>query len=167
MNSEELKSAYNDLYSQMANSNKPENMRLFGKVMTEMMEDIIENDPSLAEEYIEKLSSIKWKQYLTANEAERIVESMKPEAPWSREVWNSAMDSLGLVKEEEPYYNRYALWTEMNKQYSDHGESVASLLGKPLKEIPADVIVPAMNKMALDLLRDKDGVYDIRAYFSL
>ena len=167
MNSEELKSAYNDLYGYMANSKNPENMRLFGKVMTEMMEDMIDYDPSLAEEYIEKLSSIKWKQYLTANEAQRIVDSMKPEAPWNRDVWNKAMDSLGLAKEEEPYYNRCALWTEMNKQYSDHGESVASLLGQPLNQIPAEVIVPAMNKMALDLLKDKDGVYNIRAYFGL
>ena len=55
----------------------------------------------------------------------------------------------------------------MNKQYSDQGETVAELLGMPLTQIPADKIVPAMYKMALNLLKDKDKVYNIRSYFGL
>lgn len=77
------------------------------------------------------------------------------------------MEQLGLPMEEQPLYNRCALWTEMNKQYSDHGETLASLLGEQLSSIPAETIVPAIHKMALDVLKDKDGVYNIRAYFGL
>ena len=66
-----------------------------------------------------------------------------------------------------PYYNRCALWVEMNKQYSDQGETVAELLGTQLAQIPGETIVPAMYKMALNLLKDKDGVYNIRKYFNL
>ena len=90
------------------------------------------------------------------------------ETPWSREVWNNAMDQLGLMKEEAPYYNRCALWTEMNKQYSDHAQTIAdNILKKPLAEIPAEQIVPGIRAMALDLLKDKDHVYNIREYFHL
>lgn len=152
----------------MSNSKNPANMKAFGKVMTEMFMWYADNKPDAASEWLDKLSSIKWKQYLTTKEAEKIVAGMNPKAPWNREVWNNAMDSLGLVKEEEPYYNRCALWTEMNKQYSDHAETIANdILKKPLNEIPAEQIVPGIRAMALDVLKDKDDHYNIRTYFGL
>lgn len=93
---------------------------------------------------------------------------MQPKAPWSREVWNNAMDSLGLKKEEDPYYNRCALWTVMNQVYSDHAQTIAdNIIKKPLNEIPAEQIVPGIYALALDLLLDKDGVYNVRSYFGL
>ena len=167
MDVKELKERYHHLYDYMSASRDPKNMKIFGSVMTEMMDAMLQKMPAEAEEMIEKLESIKWHQYLTPKEAETIVANMKPSAPWSRDAWNNAMDSLGLTKEEAPYYNRCALWAEMNKQYSDHGESVAALLGKPLADIPADVIVPAMRNFAVDALKDKDGIYHIRHYFNV
>lgn len=167
MNQQELKDKYYGLYDYMAQSKDPKNMKAFGRVMNEMMEVMLQKMPDAAEEMIDKLEAIKWRQYLTPREAEKIVPNMNPKAPWSREVWNAAMDKLGLAKEEVPYYNRCALWVEMNKQYSDQGETVAELLGMPLTDIPAEKIVPAMYKMALNLLKDKDNVYNIREYFHL
>lgn len=167
MTSEEMKTEFNALYNMMANSQKIEYMHTFGNVHREMFEWFVSNKPELAQEWLDKLESIRWRQYLTPKEAEKIVAGMNPKAPWSREAWNNAMDSLGLVKEESPYYNRCALWVEMNKQYSDQGTTVAELIGMPLAQIPADKIVPAMYKMALNLLKDRDNVYDIRKYFSL
>ena len=162
-----MKSRYDSLYDFMASSREQKNMEAFGHVMTEMMDYLIQTKPDVAEEMIDKLESIRWKQYLTQREAETIIENMVPKAPWKREVWLQAMAKLGLQTEEQPYYNRCALWAEMNKQYSDHGGSVAELLGTTLTAIPVETIVPAMYHMAIDLLRDKDGVYDIRKYFSL
>lgn len=168
MNSQEMKTAYADLYSYMANSQDPKNMQAFGKVMTEMFMWFADNKPEAAQEWLDKLSAIKWKQYLTQKEAEAIVSKMKPEAPWKRDVWNNAMDSLGLEKEEEPCFNKCALWVEMNKQYSDHAETIANdILKKPLNEIPIEQIVPGIRALALDVLKDKDGVYNIRSYFGL
>lgn len=168
MNAQEMKEKYYELYDYMAQSKDPKNMKTFGHVMNEMMETLITLKPDVAEEMIEKLDSIKWKQYLTPREAEKIVAGMNPKAPWSREVWNNAMDSLGLVKEESPYYNRCALWVEMNKQYSDHAQTIADkILKKPLADIPVEQIVPGINAMALDLLRDKDDKYHIREYFKV
>ena len=85
-----------------------------------------------------------------------------------RDVWEKAMKQFGIPLEEQPYYNRCALWVEMNKQYSDHAETIAvRILKKPLSTIPAEEIVPGIHALALDVLKDKDGVYNIRHYFGL
>lgn len=166
MTSSEMKERYDMLYNYMANSRDPKNMKTFGGVMTEMMDAMIAKMPGDAEEMIDKLEAIKWRQYLTPKEAEKIVANMDPKGPWSREVWKQAMESFGLPLEEPPYYNRCALWTEMNKMYSDFGEEIAALLGKPLSPNDKDII-SATYKMALKTLKDKDGVYNIRHYFGL
>jgi len=168
MNAQELKDRYTGLYDYMAASRDPENMKLFGRVMTEIMGWLIANKPDVAEEMIDKLEAIKWQQYLTPKEAQAIVDKMQPAAPWSREVWNKAMQSLGIPTEEAPCYNTCALWCEMNKQYSDHAQTLADKVWKqPLSSIPVEDLVPAIHAFALDVLKDKDGVYNIRAYFGL
>ena len=163
---EQMKEQFNELYNLMAASNNVAFMRTFGNVHKEMMDWFIANKPELAEEWLCKLESIKWKQYLTTKEAEKIVAAMKPEAPWKRDVWKQTMDGFGIPTEEPPYYNSCALWTEMNKMYSDFGENIAELLGKPLVPTDKDIIT-ACYKMALKTLKDKDGVYHIRTYFGL
>ena len=168
MTQEEMKQEFLELYNIMANSNNVENMHTFGEVMREMMEYLIQTKPDVALDMIQKLESIEWDNYLTQKEADKIIAGMNPKAPWSREVWKQAMSQLDLPTEEEPYYNCHALFVEMNKQYSDHAETIArDILRKPLAEIPAEVIVPAMHSLAIDLLKDRDKVYNIRSYFSL
>lgn len=162
--SQEIKDRYAALYGYMAESRDPRNMKIFGGVMTAMMDLLAEKMPSEAEEMVDRLESIKWKQYLTPREAEKITSQMDPKAPWSRETWKAAMEALGLPLEEQPCYNRCALFTEMSKMYSDFGEEIAQLLGKPLS--PSDKeIITACYRMAMKTLKDKDGVYDIRRYF--
>lgn len=164
MTAQEMKERYDALYEYMANSRDPKNMKAFGCVMTEMMDYLIQNKPDVAEEMIESLEAIKWHQYLTPKEADRIFAGMDPKGAWPREAWKSTMESLGIPLEEPPYYNRCALWIEMNKIYSDFGEEIASLLGKPLQPSDKDII-SACYKMALKNLKDKDGIYHIRKYF--
>lgn len=161
-----LKEKYSELYNMMAQSQNPKNMKVFGNVMTEMMDVMIQKMPAEAEEMIDKLEAIKWKQYLTPKEAEKIVAGMDPKGPWSREVWKNTMESFGLPLEEQPAYNRCALWVEMNKIYSDFGENLAELIGKTLSPTDKDII-SACYKLALKNLKDKDGVYNIRKYFGV
>lgn len=163
---QELKDRYLGLYDYMAQSRDPKNMKAFGAVMTQMMDAMLAKMPADAEEMIDKLEAIKWHQYLTPKEAEAIIAKMDPKVPWSRDTWKSAMESFGLPLEEQPYYNRCALWVEMSKMYSDFGDEIAALLGKPLTPTDKDIIT-ACYKMALKTLKDKDGVYDIRRYFGL
>lgn len=150
----------------MAQSQNPKNMKVFGNVMTEMMDVMIQKMPTEAEEMVDKLEAIKWRQYLTPREAETIVSKMDPKGPWSREAWKNTMESFGLPLEEQPAYNRCALWVEMNKIYSDFGENIAELIGKTLSPTDKDIIA-ACYKMALKNLKDKDGVYNIRKYFGV
>lgn len=161
---QELKERYDSYYDYMVDSRETKNMKLFGSVMTQMMDYLIQTKPDVAEDMIDKLESIKWRQYLTPKEAQKIIDGMDPKAPWSREIWKSTMESFGLPLEEAPFYNSCALWIEMNKVYSDAGDVIAELLGKPLNPNDKDIIA-ACYKMALKTLKDKDGVYDIRKYF--
>jgi hypothetical protein len=168
MTQEEMTKEFYALYNMMANSQNPSYMHVFGMATQEMFKWFVANKPELAQEWLEKLESIRWHQYLSQKEAEKIVDGMVPKAPWKRDVWKQAMTQLDLPMEEEPYYNSCALWTEMNKQYSDHAQTIAdNILKKPLAEIPAEQIVPGIRAMALDLLKDKDHVYNIREYFHL
>lgn len=166
MNAQELKDRYIGLYDYMAQSRDPKNMKTFGAVMTQMMDVMIQKMPDAAEEMVDKLESIKWHQYLTPKEAETIIAKMDPKAPWTRDQWKSAMESFSLPLEDVPYYNRCAIWVEMSKMCSDFGDEIAALLGKPLTPTDPDII-SACYKMALKTLKDKDGVYNIRKYFSV
>lgn len=166
MNAQELKDRYIGLYDYMAQSRDPKNMKTFGAVMTQMMDVMIQKMPDAAEEMVDKLESIKWHQYLTPKEAETIIAKMDPKAPWTRDQWKSTMESFGIPLEDAPNFNRCALWVEMSKMYSDFGDEIAALLGKPL--VPTDPdIISACYKMAMKTLKDKDGVYNIRKYFSV
>lgn len=160
MTQQELKERYWGLYELMANSKKPENMKMFGRVMTQMMEDMIQTSPAKAEDYIDRLEAIKWRNYLTPKEAEAIIVKMEPKAPWSREQWSATMQQYGYELEEEPCYNRCALWVTMNMIMSDSSETI----GRYVENANLFKIV---HDLAVDKLTDKDGVFDIRKYFGV
>lgn len=164
MTKEELRNKFDALYAYMAMSKKTEYMMLFGDVMKEMMAWMIENKPEASEKYIETLCAIKWRQYLTREEATSVVQGMIPPAPWSYDSWMRTMEELQLEWEREGVFNRYAMWVAMSQIYTDFGGDLAKVIGKPLAEIPADVIVPLVHRMAISLLTDADNKYHIRAY---
>ena len=167
MNQEEMRKEFHALYDMMAASSNINYMRTFGAVHKEMMEWMIQNKPEQAEEYLNKLESIRWRNYLTQKEAEKIVASMQPRAPWNREQWRQAMDSLGLTKEYEPYYNTCALWVTMNKVYSNSSETIARIMGMEVDEVPSDKMVKAAYNLALDDLCDTDSKVSIRHAYGL
>lgn len=158
MTQEELKEKFYSLYDFMANSDKPDNMKAFGKVMCEMMEQMIANHPSQAEEYIDKLCAIKWQNYLTKNEAGRIINDMTPKAPWSYEVWENAVKEL--TTEKQPYFNKYALFVTMNMIMSDSSDTLAKYIAK-------EDMLNAVYELAIDKLCDEDENFSVRRYFKL
>ena len=167
MNQEEMKKEFTELYDMMASSNKVEFMRTFGSVHKEMMDWMIQNKPELADEFISKLESIRWKNYLTQKEAEKIVAAMNPKAPWSRDQWRQAMDSQNLAKEYEPYFNSCALWVTMNKVYTNSSETIARIMGMQVEAVPQDRMVKAVYGLALDELCDMDSKVSIRHAYGL
>ena len=155
-----MRNEFYDLYNMMANSKKVSYMHTFGVVHKEMMEWMIANKPELAQEWLSKLESIKWKNYLSPKEADDIIAKMEPAAPWSREQWRQAMEDHGYDLEEEPYYNRCALYVAMNMIMSDSSDTLKKYIGdSDLFEVVYD--------LALDKLLDIDGNFSIRLYFDL
>ena len=166
MNKEELKTKFSGLYAHMAGSNDVAQMRTFGDVMKRMMGWMIENKPEAAEEYIETLCAIKWRQYLTRREAETVVSDMEPKGAWDYDSWKRAMESLGLEYERETVFNSYALWVTMNAIYSDNGNVIASLMGLDFKEAAGNAdYIKAIHSLAINKLLDADRKYCVRCYF--
>ena len=160
MTPEEMKKKFWELYQYMATSENVAYMRAFGNVHKEMMEWMIANKPDLAQEWIEKLCSIKWKNYLTQKEAEKIVSDMEPKAPWSREQWKQAMTQHDFELEHAPCYNSCALWATMNMIMSDSSDTLS-------KYVDDANLFKAVHDLAVDKLKDKDGVFNIRSYFGV
>jgi hypothetical protein len=160
MTQEEMKKEFRALYEKMANSNDVTPMHIFGKVQQEMMEWFITYKPELAQEWIDKLETIKWHNYLTKKEAQQIVDNMQPQAPWSYEQWKQAMTMHQYQTEEEPYYNSCALWVTMNMKMSDSSNTLK-------KYVDDNTLFELVHALAIDSLKDKDGVFNIRKYFGL
>lgn len=155
-----MKERYYELYDYMAQSKDPKNMKLFGHVMNEMMDWLIANKPDAAEEWIGKLESVRWKNYLTPKEAEMIVADMEPDAPWSREQWKAAMEQHDFETEECPHYNSCSLYAVMNMIMSDSGETLE-------RYIASDDLFKIVYELAVDRLTDKDGRFMVRNYFGV
>lgn len=155
-----MKERYEKLYQYMAESKDPDNMRLFGQVMTEMMDKAIKDNPSFAEREIDKLEAMMWNQYLSRSEAEDAVRQMQPRTPWSYNDWEKAMQDAGFDTSDEGNYNCYALWTVMNGIMSDHGNTL-----KNYDIIDNNVMLALVHDLALDLLNDVDERFDVRLYY--
>ena len=160
MTQEEMKKEFQALYEKMANSNEVAYMRTFGNVHKEMMDWFIANKPELAQEWLDKLQSIKWKNYLTPKEAEKIVAEMQPKAPWTREQWKQAMEQHGHDLDHEPKYNSCALWAVMNMIMSDSHATLEKFVG-------AEKLFDAVYSLAVDKLTDSDGKFSVREYFGV
>lgn len=160
MNQEEMKKEFISLYNVMANSKDVSYMRIFGNVHKEMMYWMIANKPELALDWLEKLKSIKWKNYLTPKEADIIISKMEPKAPWTREQWQSAMEQHEFDTEYEPCYNSCALYVTMNMIMSDSSETLT-------KYVEGDSLFDLVYDLAVDKLTDEDGNFQIRNYFKV
>jgi hypothetical protein len=160
MTAEELKEKYWNLYEYMANSKNPEYMKIFGGVMTSIVMDMIASSPSKAEEYIDRLEAVKWKNFLTAKEADTIVASMNPKAPWGREQWKAAMTNPGYEREKWPCYNEWALFATMNMIMSDSSNTLT-------KYVDNEHLFKFVHDLAVDKLTDQDKKFNVRIYFGL
>ena len=156
---------YESLYAKLQTSTDINDMRLAGKVLGEAMEYLSENSPAKAEDLIEELCAINWDNYLTRKEAETIVHGMVPSAKWDKATVLNELQRQGLPTEEMPYYNDNALWTAISMKYSDSADSILRIMGKEKSEVSSPEMLKACYYLALDALKDKDGMFNIRRYF--
>lgn len=165
---EDLIKRYDDLYAEMASSKNPQRMIAFGEAEKWMFHKVAEAHPELAEKWATRLEASKWHNYLSEEEAEEIVENLEERQgdsvvkryEWPYDVFKSAVEGMGGMIKDAPYYNCYALWVEMNTLYSDHRETVASYIQPHMR-------VKFYYNLAVDKLKDVDRPNYIREYFHL
>lgn len=168
MNGNEIMAKFDELYEKMSRSSDVKDMKLFGGVMREAMAYLTESKSEKAEELTEKLCAMEWCNYVTRREAEEIVKYMVPSARWSEEEMKRWLEKLGLQKEEAPYYNEHALWVVVSMKYSDDAKTIAEeVIGKRVEEVDEQEMLRVCHALALDVLKDEDGVFDVRRYFGL
>lgn len=159
-----MKEEFLELYDFIVHSNDKDKMHILGKVTKDMMCKFIDNYPQQAREYLDILKSVKWCNYVTAKEAESVVADMNPKPSWTRTIWESTMSKLAIPMSEEPYYNASALYLTMCMILSDSGDTISSLISN---NTDPDAMFKVIHKFALDKLKDKDGVFNIRKYFGI
>ncbi|MBQ2007097.1 MAG: hypothetical protein II236_00260, partial [Alistipes sp.] len=118
---------YEELYAKMATSTDIVKMQVFGEAEKWAFGKMSERDPALAQVWLDKLEPVMWNNYLSKAEAEAIVSKFinadgTMGAHWSYDTMRSAVESLGAMMSEEPFYNCWALWATMNMLYSDHAK---------------------------------------------
>ena len=162
-----MKEEFKKLYDYIINSEDPEKMHVLGKVTKDMMCKFIESYPQWAREYLDTLQSVKWNNYVTPKEAEDIVANMKPKPAWTHTAWEGMMTNFGFPMSEEPYYNDNALYVTMSMISSDSGDTIVSSMNANGVNMDRDSLFKFIYHLALDKLKDKDHMFNLRNYFKL
>lgn len=162
-----MKEQLNTLYDYIIHSGDTDKMHVLGKVMKEAMCFLIDTNPKAAKEYIERLEAVRWKNYLTQNEADDIVAQMEPAPAWNMQLWQTMMTAHGFMLKCEPCYNECALYVTMCMISSDSGDTLVTELREHGVELDRDGLFKFVHRLALDKLKDKDGVFNIREYFGV
>lgn len=162
---------YDELYHKMKTSKDVKNMEIFGNSSTWIFRELAKVHPEMAENWLSHLEAICWIQYLSPTEAKnigmRIVNQDGSKGfHWNHEVFTKAVESLGGIVEEKPYYNSYSLCVVANSIYSDHALSIAMDLGydSPAK-VPNEKMALSCYRKAIEKLKDIDGGFHVRKYF--
>ena len=156
---------YLELYEDMAKSNNPEKMKVFGEAEKWAFERMHEMSPKMAEMWVDKLEATHWHNYLSKAEAEDLVGKFVNQdgtrgAHWNYDTFKSAVESLDGKMCDEPYYNCWALWVTANMLYSDHAHSLSAY-------VPKDEMPKAIYTMAVEKLKDRDRPRFVRHYFGV
>ena len=156
---------YEELYAKMATSTDIVKMQVFGEAEKWAFGKMSERDPALAQVWLDKLEPVMWNNYLSKAEAEAIVSKFINAdgtigAHWSYDTMRSAVESLGAMMSDEPFFNCWALWATMNMLYSDHAKSVNDF-------VPKDEQVKFYYAQAIEKLKDADRPHFVREYFEI
>lgn len=152
-----------DRFMQIANQavGNPDTLGIFKNSASKMFNYLSERDQRKAEEMLGELEQIQYNNFLTRDEAKKILDRMKNYdntmgGKWRCDEVENFLRSKGMPTEEMPYYNTYALAVAMNRIHSDYGGEI--------KELTDDYTIACYN-FALCDLKDKDRPRWIRNYF--
>lgn len=171
MTKEQMIERYDELYIKMAGSKDVKNMHIFGSASTWVFKELAKVHPDMAENWLSHLEAVCWNNYLSDKEAmnigKRIINQDGTKGfHWNHDVFTKAVESLGGVVEEKPYYNSYALCVVANMVYSDHALSIAMDMGyNTAGEVPNEKMALSCYRKAVEKLKDIDGGFQVRKYF--
>lgn len=156
---------YEELYDDMATSGDKNKMIAFGNAERWAFKKMAEMSPKDAQCWLDKLEAMNWNNYLSRGEADeatsKLINQNGMKGPhWSYDTFKNAVEGVGGVMAEKPYYNCYALWATANMLYSDHYESAKKYV--PESEMPKFFYSEAVEK-----LKDVDKQKFARWYFGV
>jgi hypothetical protein len=171
MTTEELYQQFLSRYDGIIRGGIEGDMERLGEMTKRVIRWMSVNEPALAAQAIAILDGEDKKKefcnYLTEQEARAIVEGMVPSPKWELEKLEEMLRNAGLPTDEPPYFNRWALLTDMCKIQSDNFSTLKSIIGSPGHPATSEEMLAAIYQLALNDLRDKDGKFNIRKYFDL
>lgn len=171
MTKEKMMQEYDMYKSKIINSRDIKHMEVLSDVCEYLFEQASMKMPDVAESALSHLASTEWNNYLSEHEAKnigmRIVNQDGTKGfHWLHDVFTKAVESLGGVVEDKPYYNSYALCVVANMVYSDHAKSISEDMGyKTIAEVPNEKMALSCYKKAVEKLKDADGGFQVRKYF--
>lgn len=171
MTKEQMIERYEELYAKMKSSKEVKNMQVFGEATTWLFKETAKAHPEMAESFLSHIESMCWQNYLSEKEMLNIGKHIVNQDGtkgfhWAYDTFIKAVESLGGVKEEKPYYNCYALAAVANMEYSDHAISIAMDMGyKTPAEVPNEKMALSCYRKAVEKLKDVDEGFRARKYF--
>lgn len=168
---EDLIKRYDKLYDDMASSKEVKKMMAFGAAEKRIFRMVAEKHPDLADKWIGMIESGMWNNYLTEEEAKKIASGLinqdgSPGPHWSMDTFFGVVPRLGGIIEDDPYYNKYALWLVANAHYSDFATSTAMDMGyRSAREAPEDKMAQSMYRKAVESLKDVDRAHYVHDYY--
>lgn len=168
---EDLIKKYDELYANMAASKDVRKMRAFGEAEKHIFHEIAEHHPELAEEWLNNIRTKMWNNYITESQARKIASELVNQdgtrgPKWNMETFLGVVLRNGGKPEDEPYYNRCALWLVANAHYSDFAKSTAEDMGyRSAMEVPVERMAMSMYRKAVESLKDIDRPHYIADYY--
>lgn len=168
MDKEMILHKFNSLLSDTIAEGDEENMRVTEAMFRKAVQMLIDLDEAKGKDFVECFEgTLKYYNYLTENEAKRVVDSFINQdgsrgPKWRPEEFFQTVQSFGGDIEYEPHYNKWALYVTANKFASDQDSAIRKWSGADRLKY-----VEACYDLAMTQLEDKDKLNWARWYFSV
>lgn len=169
MTKDEILNKFNDLLDETVEDGDKENLGVSYAMFKKAVCLLYVLDSKRAEEFVSCYEgTLKYYNYLTEGEAERIVDSFVNQDGSRGAKWDdpdeffSQVEGMGGKIEDEPYYNKWALYATANKFASDHHSVINKWVGGDRERY-----LEACYELAVTQLEDKDKLNWVRWYFGV
>lgn len=167
MDKEQMEQQFLSRYDQIVQSGDIRQMERLGVMVKRVMWWMFRYEPQVAAQALALLDEDTATDYvnrLTEQEAEDIVDQMKPQPTWTMQGLTASLQSMGLPVDVPPHFNRPALLTTMLMIQSDEGASLKEAIHANDRD---ERLLRLVYKLAVNRLEDQDGRFRIRRYFDL